>query len=122
MAEWTEEHVLAWCGTELPQWAAGVQLLELNGLELASMVSRSLLKLLAAKDATDPAAAGRELLARRNSVLAEQRSRSGGPGECGVCLEEYDMNERFPRIFSACGHSFCALDTAKPAPRLTPPA
>ena len=60
--------------------------------------------------AADPAAAGRELLARRDGVLEEQRERQGvdhgsmgmgtaggnaaGGKECAICMEEYDGQER----------------------------
>ena len=58
--------------------------------------------------ATDPMAAGVELLARRDCVLEEQSRWQGMvrgdegdmsgtkiiPAECAICLEEYDGQER----------------------------
>ena len=35
IAKWTEKQVLAWCGVELPEWAADVAELDLDGEELA---------------------------------------------------------------------------------------
>ena len=89
----------AWCRAELPQWAADdVAALRLGGEELAVLTLRSMVLLLSG--AADPAAAGRELLARRDAMLEERRQSAapgdkGGGAECAICLEEYDGQERF---------------------------
>ena len=125
----------AWCRAELPQWAADdVAALRLGGEELALLPLSGMVRQLAA--AADAAASGRALLARRDSVLEEERqgaevcamakgdshggsmgpAAGGGSGaECAICLEVYDKQERawaagFEWLLRPDGHRYRVHD------------
>ena len=72
MVEWTTEQVLTWCWVRLPEWAADVAALDLDGEELATLVMRSVTKFLKSKGAPQPEAAAQALLERRDAIREAQ--------------------------------------------------
>ena len=68
MAGWSAEQVITWCWVKLPEWAADVAALDLDGQELTRLLMRGTIKHLKHVHARHPEAAAQALLAGRDAV------------------------------------------------------
>ena len=112
MAEWSTAQVYEWVmQVELPAGCAETVSrifadCEVEGDELAAMLLKPLLRMLAKGGMADPTLAAEAILKERDALT----KRVADANECPLCFEVYSDDgdgQRLPRFLVACGHTVC---------------